>query len=121
VTDIELLNALIGAGVVGDKLSNEASSSSSAAVLVALAVRTGHEAYLHRARRHAATSRDRQLVELAAGHLAADHERFDALVRDHLVEHPDHVVAAWVAAMNREHRSTNHCTSQSTSPRRNPC
>jgi hypothetical protein len=116
VSDTELLEALIGTGVVGDDLATVASTSTSAAVLVALAVRTGDDSHLDHARRHAATSRDRQLVELAVSHLAADHDRFDALVRDHLVEHPDHVVAAWIAATNRECRSD-----QPVPQRRNPC
>jgi len=43
------------------------------------------------------TPRDRQLVELARTHLAGDADRLGALVRDHLVEHPDHLLAAWIA------------------------
>jgi hypothetical protein len=116
VTDAELLEALTGATVLHDDLVAAAAASVSTAVLVALAVRMGDAGRLEFARRHAATSRDRQLVVLAAGHLAGDHERFDALVRDHLAEHPDHVVAAWVAATHRDRHATNH-----RDDRRNPC
>jgi hypothetical protein len=87
------------------------------AVLVADAVRTGDAALLVVAGDRAATSRDRQLVALAAAHLAGDHDRFDALVRDHLAEHPDHVVAAWLAAVHRHQLADRHIHPD----RRNPC
>lgn len=53
---------------------------------------------LARARAGAESARDRQLVALTAAHLEGDDDRFDALVRDHLADHPDDVVAAWIAA-----------------------
>jgi hypothetical protein len=53
---------------------------------------------LDRAARHAVTTRDRQLVAVAAAHLARDADLLDALVRDHLSDHPDNVLAAWIAA-----------------------
>ena len=70
------------------------------AVLAAAALRSRDgdaDALLARARDSASTTRERQLVELAAAHLAGDHDRFDALVRDHLADHPDDLVAAWIA------------------------
>lgn len=49
--------------------------------------------------RHVATeTRDRQLVELARAHLAGDALLVDALARDHLVDYPNSIVAAWIAA-----------------------
>jgi predicted HD phosphohydrolase len=51
-----------------------------------------------RAGENAVSTRDRQLVALAAAHLDDDRDRFDALVRDHLSGHPDNLLAAWIAA-----------------------
>ncbi len=45
----------------------------------------------------AATTRDRQLVAIAAAHLRGDTDLVDALARDHLVDHPDNVLVAWIA------------------------
>jgi hypothetical protein len=45
----------------------------------------------------AATTRDRQLVAIATAHLRGERERVDALARDHLVDHPDNVLVAWIA------------------------
>jgi hypothetical protein len=53
---------------------------------------------LDRAGRLATTSRDRQLVSIARAHLAGDADLVDALARDHLVDHPDSIVVAWIAA-----------------------
>ena len=52
---------------------------------------------LARARALASTTRDRQLVAIAAAHLRGDRELVDALARDHLVDHPDNVLVAWIA------------------------
>jgi hypothetical protein len=41
---------------------------------------------------------DRQVVALAAAHLAGDHDRVTALAREHLLDHPDSVLAAWIAS-----------------------
>ena len=42
--------------------------------------------------------RDRQVVALVAAHLAGDRDRLTALAREHLLDHPDSVIAAWIAA-----------------------
>ena len=47
------------------------------------------------------TTRDRQLVAVAAAHLAGDPDRVDALARDHLVDHPDSILVAWIAGAAR--------------------
>ncbi|NUR09533.1 MAG: hypothetical protein HOQ45_21320, partial [Nocardioidaceae bacterium] len=54
----------------------------------------------------ATTARERQLVALVAARLRGDASLFDALVRDHLVEHPDHLLAAWVAGRPTDPRRT---------------
>jgi hypothetical protein len=110
MTDDELLHRLIGGG--SDELLARAATSTTPALLVAAAVRTGSPAPLVIAASRAETTRDRQLVAIADAHLRGD-ERFDALVCDHLVDHPDNVVAAWIAAV---HRQTYH-----PDTRRAPC
>jgi len=46
----------------------------------------------------AGTTRERQLIAIAAAHLAGDTDRAGLLARDHLVDFPDSAFAAWVAA-----------------------
>jgi hypothetical protein len=53
---------------------------------------------LDRAARNATSTRDRQLVAIATAHLDRDHDRVDALVRDHLVDFPAHPIVAWIVA-----------------------
>lgn len=72
--------------------------STSPDLLVAAAVLADRPSRaLDRAQQCAATARDRQLVALAAARLGGDVELLDALVRDHLADHPDHALAAWIA------------------------
>ena len=52
----------------------------------------------------ATTTRDRQLVAIAAAQRRGDAELVDALARDHLVDHPDSVLAARIA--DASHRQT---------------
>jgi hypothetical protein len=56
---------------------------------------------LRRATEVAATTRDRQVVAIAVAHVAGDADRVDALARDHLVDHPDSVLVAWISANTR--------------------
>jgi hypothetical protein len=53
---------------------------------------------LVRATSTATRRQDRQLTALAAAHLAGDRDRVNALAREHLLDHPDSVLAAWIAA-----------------------
>ena len=50
------------------------------------------------AMRLATSTADRQFVTIAAAHLAGDHDRVDALTRDHALDHPVKPVLAWIAA-----------------------
>ena len=59
---------------------------------------------LVRAERVASTTRDRQLVAIAAAHHRGDRELVDALARDHLVDHPGNVLVAWIA--DASHRNS---------------
>ena len=58
----------------------------------------GPSALLDRAAEVATTTRDRQVVAIAVAHVAGDTDRVDALARDHLVDHPDSVLVAWITA-----------------------
>jgi ABC-type uncharacterized transport system ATPase subunit len=55
------------------------------------------ERLVTRARGTATTTRDRQLVAIAGAHLNGERELVDALARDHLADHPDNVLVAWIA------------------------
>jgi hypothetical protein len=55
------------------------------------------EGLMARAAARAATTRDRQLVAIATAHLRGERDLVDALARDHLVDHPDNVLVAWIA------------------------
>ncbi|MCU1689662.1 MAG: hypothetical protein JWN20_1590 [Jatrophihabitantaceae bacterium] len=66
-------------------------------LLVAAALLAADAELLAKAGEYAATTRDRQLVVLAAAYLRGNAELLDALVRDHLSEHPDNLLAAWIA------------------------
>jgi len=60
---------------------------------------------LDRAAALAVTTRDRQLVAIAAAHLDGDHDRVHTLARDHLADHPDHLLVAWIATLHTEEKS----------------
>jgi len=103
---------LLGRLISGDQAAiaavrTRARTSSVPALLVAAAVVSGDGdgLLLARAAAHAATTRDRQLVAVAAAYLGGDHGLFDALIRDHLADHPDNVLAAWMAARHTRRRA----------------
>ena len=73
-------------------------SSDDPLILVAAALFAPEaDALLSRAERVAATTRDRQLVVIAGAHRRGERELVDALARDHLVDHPDSLLVAWIA------------------------
>jgi hypothetical protein len=75
------------------------------AALVEAALHAGDAgALLARAAAAATTTRDRQLVAIAAAHLRGERDVVDALARDHLVDFPDSVLAARIADIS--HRQT---------------
>lgn len=47
----------------------------------------------------AQTTRDRQLVAIVTAHTSGDADRVAALVRDHLVDHPDSLLGVYVASL----------------------
>lgn len=97
--DATLLSRL----VAGDPGAREAvvaaaSESDSVSLLAAAALVSRDGRTLGRATELAATPRERQLVALADADLRGETDLLDALVRDHLAEHPDHLLAAWIAS-----------------------
>jgi hypothetical protein len=53
---------------------------------------------LERAWTVATTPRDRQVIAIARARLAGNDELVDAFARDHLVDHPDSYIVAWIAS-----------------------
>jgi hypothetical protein len=82
---------------------DEARTSRDPVILVAAALvaPADREALLSRASATAHTTRDRQLVAIAAAHLREERDLVDALARDHLVDHPDSVLVAWIAGASQ--------------------
>ena len=63
------------------------------------------EGLLDRARDVAATTRERQLVAIAAAHRRGERDVVDALARDHLVDYPESILAAWIADVSQQQTS----------------
>ncbi|WP_420121739.1 hypothetical protein [Nakamurella sp.] len=98
LTEAELIERLLhrDADAPAQILARSAATTSPD-LLVAAAILAGRPApALVRAQRCAVSARDRQLVALAAARLAGDSLLLDALVRDHLADHPDDALAAWI-------------------------
>jgi len=96
-----LLHRLIGGDLLArGEVLDRAATSVSPSLLVAAALIDREPRFLVRAAEHSTTTRDRQLVALADAHLRGDGERLDVLVRDHLSEHPDNLLASWIAGRN---------------------
>jgi hypothetical protein len=89
--------------VVGDEAAIKAiveasGTSDDPLILVAAALfAPDGAAILARADGLASSTRERQLVAIAGAHLGGERELVDALARDHLVDHPDNVLVAWIA------------------------
>jgi hypothetical protein len=83
-----------------DEVLTLAAVTDDPSVLVAAGLLAADDSYLERAGERAVTVRERQLVVLARAHLSHQPQLFDALVRDHLAEHPDHLLAAWIAGQH---------------------
>src|SRR3954466_1403304 len=76
-------------------------------ILVAAALFAPHaDDLLARAGRLASTTRERQLVAIAVAHHGGDPPLVDPPARDHLVDHPDSVLVAWIADASNRQSST---------------
>ena len=81
-----------------DEPVRRARASSDVSVVVVGAVVAQDRALLARALHLASTVVERQLVAIALAHLDGDRVRVDDLARDHLSDHPDSVLVAWIRA-----------------------
>jgi hypothetical protein len=81
-------------------------------VLVAAALLASSPDLLAEAMQSATTTADRQFVAIAAAHLAGDHDRIEALARDHLLDHPSRPLLAWI--VDHSHARDNGPTTEST-------
>ncbi|GAA1861746.1 hypothetical protein [Asanoa iriomotensis] len=96
-----LIRQLIGGDpAAAARLVEHARTSADPVLLVAAAL--VEPAWLARAERAATSTRDRQLVAIAAAHLRGDRDRVDALARDHLADHPDNILVAWIAGAHHQ-------------------
>lgn len=92
----------VGDAVAIATIVAESRTSDNPLILVAAALFASDGSdLLARAVRVAVTTRDRQLVAIASAHLSGDGDLVDALARDHLVDHPDSVLVAWIAAASQ--------------------
>ena len=101
--DIEdLIRRLVGNDDAAPREILERARTDSSPLLLVAAAIVGDQPreHLARAAANATTTRARQLVAVAAAHLADDADLLDALVRDHLSDHPDNILAAWIAAQH---------------------
>jgi hypothetical protein len=107
-TDRLIRRFIAGDTAAAAGIAARAESTSEPALLVAAALLDpAASGLLDRASAAARTTRDRQLVAIAAAHLDGDADRVDALAREHLADHPDHVLVAWIAATSRTDHEEN--------------
>ena len=88
------------------QILQRAGDSTSPRLLVAAAILSDapHD-LLSRAARYASTTTDRQLLAIAVTEVNGDEDLLDALVRDHLADYPDNILAAWICA---RHATSGH-------------
>jgi hypothetical protein len=79
-------------------IATHADTTEEPMVLVMAALLGRDAARLQRALALAGSIRDRQVIAIADAHLRHDRDMVDALARDHLVDHPDSYVVAWIAS-----------------------
>jgi hypothetical protein len=90
----------VGSRVAVAEIVERAHTSDDVSIVVSAALFTAgdHRGLMKRAATLAATTRDRQLVAIATAHLEGDADRVEDLARDHLSDHPDSVLAAWITS-----------------------
>lgn len=79
-------------------LQANADGSGDPIVLVVAGVLDQRPDRVEAAARSAVSSRGRQVAAIAAAHLRGEDDLVDGLARDHLVDHPDSVVVAWIVS-----------------------
>jgi hypothetical protein len=109
MTDTDLLiRQLIGGDQrAASRVADLARTSDEPMLLVAAALADpAARGLLTRATVLASSTRDRQLIAIAAAHLDGDADRVNALARDHLADHPDNLLVAWIAASSPQPEGT---------------
>jgi hypothetical protein len=103
-----LIHQLAVANAAGVELIlHTARTSTDVTTLVAAALFAPDPApLLERAANRATSTRERQLVAIARAHIDGDQDRVSALARDHLVDHPDGVLVAWITASSKRRTQT---------------
>ena len=97
-TDAAIRRAMGRSSEAADWLLERASTTDDPQIAVMAALLADRPDYLARAEGLASSVRDRQVVAIARAGLAGDVQLVDALARDHLVDHPDSLIVAWIAA-----------------------
>jgi hypothetical protein len=97
--DTLVRRAIGGDPKAGGRILAQADATNSAVVVTMAALLERLPNRLDRARDVAATSRDRQVVEIARAYLDGKADLVDALARDHLVDYPDSLIVAWIASV----------------------
>jgi hypothetical protein len=90
--------AVVDAAAIADIGGRPATSGDVITIVAAALAAPDPGDLLHRAAALATTTRERQVVAIALAHIAGDADRVDALARDHLADHPDSVLVAWITA-----------------------
>ena len=95
-----LLHRMIGGdAAAAAEILDRARTASTPKLLVAAALINSQPTdLLARAAQNAITTRDRQLIAVASAHLNNTTDVLDVLVREHLSDFPDNILAAWIAA-----------------------
>ena len=89
----------VGNAAAISRIIERAGASEDVTTLVAAALFAPDPTHLlARAATVATTTRDRQVVAIADAHVAGDIDLVDALARDHLTDHPNSVLVAWITA-----------------------
>jgi hypothetical protein len=98
--DVELLvrRAIGGDGTAAAWVKDHAGGAGDPVLLALAGLLEGRRDRLGEANDAARSTRDRQIVAIADAHLRGDRDLVDALARDHLVDNPDSVIVAWIAA-----------------------
>ena len=98
-----LLHRMIGGdAAAAAEIRDRARTASTPKLLVAAAlITTEPHGLLARAAENAVTTRDRQLVAVATAHLNDKPDVLDVLVREHLSDFPDNILAAWIAGQHQ--------------------
>jgi hypothetical protein len=100
-----LRRLLVGDDAAITAIVDASSTSDDPLILVAAALfAPDGDGLLDRARHVAATTRERQLVAIATAHRRGERELVDALARDHLVDHPDNFLVAWIADASQSNK-----------------